>query len=74
MIFFASTVFCVLRFPHQGKIITVDQLDYLTPYLHNVVTNDVYFLICSSLESVWVGLLKDSLLMGVFPLPTPSIQ
>jgi hypothetical protein len=66
-------VFHVLRFPHQGKIIIVDQLDYITPDLHNVAVNDVPFLGQSSLESVGVGLLKDSSLMGVFPLPSPII-
>ena len=36
-----SLVFCILRFPHQGKIIIVDQLDYTTPYFHNVAANNV---------------------------------
>jgi hypothetical protein len=67
-----SIVFCILYFPHQGKIITTDQLDYETPYLHNVVANDVPFLGQSSLESVGVDLLKDSSLMGFFPLPSPT--
>jgi hypothetical protein len=29
----ASTFFHVVRFPHQGKIVTIDQLDYCTPDL-----------------------------------------
>jgi hypothetical protein len=62
-----SSMFHILRFPHQGKIIIVDQLDYITPDLHNVAVNNVPFLGQSSLESVGVGLLKDSSLMGVFP-------
>jgi hypothetical protein len=69
-----SLVFPILRFPHQGKIITVDQLDYTTPSLHNVASNNFPFLGHNSFESVGVGLLKDSLLMGIFPLcapPTP---
>jgi hypothetical protein len=68
----ASSVFHILRFPHQGKIIIIDQLDYTTPNLHNVAMNNVHFLGKSSLESVGVGLLKDSSLMGVFPLPGPT--
>ena len=27
----ASTVYRLVRFPHQGKIVTIDQLDYCTP-------------------------------------------
>jgi hypothetical protein len=29
----ASTIFHVIHFPHQGKIVTIDQLDYCTPDL-----------------------------------------
>jgi hypothetical protein len=66
-----SSVFCILRFPHQGKIITVDQLEYTTPDLHNVAANNVPFLGNNNFESVGVGLLKDSSLMGVFPFLAP---
>jgi hypothetical protein len=34
----------------------------------------LHFLGQSSIESVGVGILKDSSLMGVFPLPTPTIM
>jgi hypothetical protein len=63
--------------PRQGKIIIVDQIDYTTPNLHNTTANNVPFLGKNSFESVGVGLLKDSLLMGVFPLlapPTPHVS
>jgi hypothetical protein len=73
MTYVVSIVFCVLQFPHQGKIIIVDQMDYITPNLHNVATNDIPFLGQSSFESVGVGLFKDSSLKGVFPLPSLSI-
>jgi hypothetical protein len=39
-----SSVFRILGFPHQKKIITIDQFDYTTPYLHNVAVNNVPFL------------------------------
>jgi hypothetical protein len=69
----ASSVFHILQFPHQGKIVTVDQLDYCTPDLHNSAVNNVPFLGSSlGYESVGVGLLKDSSLMGIFPLPPPD--
>jgi hypothetical protein len=68
----ASSVFHILRFPHQGKNVIIHQLDYITRDLHNVATNNFPFLGQSSLKSVGVGLPKDSLLMGVFPLPSPA--
>jgi hypothetical protein len=66
MIDVASSMFCILQFPHQGKIIIVDQLEYKNPDLHNVATNNVPFLGQNGFESVGVGLLKDSSVMGVF--------
>jgi hypothetical protein len=55
MTFITSLVFHILRFPHQGKIITVDQLEYTTPDHHNTTTNNLPFL------RVGVGILKDSM-------------
>ena len=53
---------------------TIDQLDYCTPDLNNFVANNIPLLGQSNLkyESVGVGLLKDSSLMGIFPLPPPD--
>lgn len=70
----ASLVFHVFQFPHQGKIVTIDQLDYCTPDLHTHVVNNVPFLGYSRslYESVGEGIHKDSLLMGTFPLFSPS--
>jgi hypothetical protein len=44
-----STVFCILRFPHQGQIIIVDQMDYIAPDIHNDTVNDIPFVGHSSL-------------------------
>jgi hypothetical protein len=44
MYFIASSMFRILQFPHQGKNISIDQLDYTTLNLHNVATNNVSFL------------------------------
>jgi hypothetical protein len=68
-----STLFRVLRFPHQEKIVMVDQLAYFTsdsridsvPFIEKTP---------SSYENVGVGILKDSSLMGTFPLPPPDIS
>jgi hypothetical protein len=67
-----SYFFHVLHFPHRGKIVVVDQLAYFNsdsrigsvPFIKKTP---------SSYEDVAVGLLKDSSLMGTFPLPPPYI-
>ncbi len=67
----ASSLFRVIRFPHQGKIVTVDQLSFFAsssegnvPYVEH--TSIPY-------ESVGAGLFKDPTLMGVFSLPPPNL-
>jgi hypothetical protein len=69
----ASSVFRCAQFPHQGKIVTVDQLDFCTPDARIPATNNIPFLGDHPVtyESVGVGLLKDSSLMGTFPTPLP---
>jgi hypothetical protein len=71
MVVVTSSVFYILRFPHQGNIITFDQLEYTNLDLNNVTVNNVPFLGHNHFESVGVCLLKYSSLMGFFPLPTP---
>jgi hypothetical protein len=67
MTIFASSIFRCVQFPHQGKIVTINQLDYFQ------TTNKIPFLGDSKItyESVGLGLLKDSSLMGTFPTPLP---
>jgi hypothetical protein len=69
----ASSVFRCVQFPHQGKIVTIDQLDFCTPDARIPATNNIPFLGDHTVtyESVGVGLLKDSSLMGTFPTPLP---
>jgi hypothetical protein len=78
MTFVASSVFlCVQFFLHQGKIVTIDQLDYYTPDARTQNTNNIPFLGDSKItyESVGVGILKDFSLMGTFLTPlTPTTQ
>ena len=70
----ASTIYRLVCFPHQGKIIYVNQLDYCTPKLRfNSIANVP--LVSNSyqdLKLVGVGLFKDPYLMGVFPPPVPD--
>jgi hypothetical protein len=67
-----STLFRVVRFPHQGKVVMVDQLSFFNS---NTRTGNVSFIAKTPLgyENVRVGLLKDSSLMGNFPIPPPDV-
>jgi len=68
-----SSLFRVLRFPHEGKIVMVDQLYFFTsissnanvPYVGN--TEIPY-------ESVFTGIFKESALMGTFTIPPPHVN
>jgi hypothetical protein len=64
--------FRVLHFLHQGKVVTVDQMTFFN---YDSLTSNVPFIskTPSSYENVRVGLLKDSTLMGTFPIPPPDI-
>jgi hypothetical protein len=65
-----STLFHVVRFPHQVKVVTVDHLSFFKYYTH---TGNVPFIENTppGYENVGVDLLKDSSLMGTFPIPPP---
>jgi hypothetical protein len=67
-----STLFRVVRFPHQGKVITVNQLAFFN---FDTCTGNVPFIAKTPLgyENVCLGLLKDSSLMGTFPIPPPDV-
>jgi hypothetical protein len=67
-----STLFHVVRFPHQRKVVTVDQLAFFNSDTH---TGNVSFIAKTptGYENVGVGLLKDSSLMGTFPIPPPDV-
>ena len=69
----ASLVFLCVQFPHQGKIVTIDQLDYCTSDACTQTSKNIPFLGDSKItyESLGVGLLKYSSLMGTFPTPLP---
>jgi hypothetical protein len=66
-----STLCCVVHFPHLGKVVTVDQLAFFNFDSH---TSNVPFISKTppGYENVGVGLLKDSTLMGTFPIPPPD--
>jgi hypothetical protein len=58
----------VVSFPHQGKVITVNQIAFFNSDTYN---GNVSFITKTppGYENVGVGLLKDSSLMGTFPIP-----
>jgi hypothetical protein len=65
-----STIFHVIHFPHQGKVVTVDKLAFFNSDSH---TSNVPFIAKTphGYKNVGVGLLKDSSLMATFPIPPP---
>jgi hypothetical protein len=67
-----SALFCVLRFLHQGNIVTIDQLAFFNV---DSRTSNVPFIskIPLGYDNIGVGLLKDSTLMGTFQIPPPDI-
>ena len=67
------SMFQCVQIPHQGKILTIDHLDYETPNTRTPATKNIHFLGDSNIidEIVGVGLLKDSSLMGTFLTPLP---
>jgi hypothetical protein len=69
----ASSVFRCIQFPHQGKIVTIDQLYYCTFDARTKIANNIPFWGRSNItyESVGVGLVKYYSLMGNFPTPLP---
>ena len=69
----SSLMFWCAQFRHQGKIVSIDQLDYCTPDARTTTTNNISFFGDSRItyESVVVGILKYSTLMGTFPTPLP---
>ena len=70
----APSLFQVIHFPHQGKIITIDQINYYTPDLCTDHNKNVPLVSDSSTvtECVGEGIFKDPFFMGVFPMSAPT--
>lgn len=71
----SSTIFRLLCFPHQGKIVTINQFNYCTPNLHPNVNTTVPLISesASAPQSIGVGIFKYAFPMWVFHLPPPDI-
>ena len=70
MLYVPSTVFRFIKFPHEGKIVTVDQLSFFTSSSENNVP--YVDQISNPPDSVGPDLFKDLVLMGIFPTPPPN--
>ena len=70
-----SSVFRLIRFPLDGKIVTVDQLSFCTPDYATLPSSIVPLIggFPHSYVSIGTGLLKAYSLLGFFPLPPPQI-
>ena len=64
----------MVQFPHLRRIVTIDQLDFCMPDVTNSMANNIPMLGQSPppYQSIGVGMLKDSSLMGIFPSTPPS--
>jgi hypothetical protein len=73
MMTIVSSIFRVLCFPHEGKVVTIDQLSYCMLDSRTNVSMNIPFVSGSmgAYDSVGVGMFKDSSLMGTFTLPPP---
>ena len=69
-----SSVFRLIKFPHNGKIITIDQLTYFSSdpasseSIQHVGKTTIPY------KDVGVGLIKDSSLLGTFSFPPPNLS
>jgi len=69
-----SLVFWLIKFPHNGKIITIDRLTYFSSdpasseSIQHVSKTTIPY------KDVGVGLVKDSGLLGTFPFPPLNVS
>lgn len=70
--FLVSYLFWVLRLPHEGKIVTVDQMYFFSS---RTLSGNVPYVGKTEVpyESMGASLFKDSYLMGTFTLPPSNI-
>ena len=71
----ASIVYQLVYFPYEGKIVSIDQLEYCMLNLRFKSTTNVPFFRESSKvpELIGEGLFKDPYVMVIFPPPIPNV-
>ena len=72
----ASTAFQTIQFPHLGRIVTIDQINFYTLDFTTPMVNNIPMLGQSPppYQSIGVGMLKDSSLMGIFSSNPPNTE
>ena len=55
-----STIFWIVQFPLQGRIVTIDQLDFITPNSISNNANIILVLTTPQYQNIGLGLIKDS--------------
>ena len=74
MTVFVSSIFRLIKFPHNGNIVTIDQLNSFSSdpassdSIQHVGKTTIPY------KDVGVGLIKDSGLLGTFSFPPPNIS
>jgi len=69
-----SSIFRLIKFPHNGKIITIDQLTYFSSdpasseSIQHVGKTTIPY------KDFGIGLIKDSGLLGTFSFPPPNVS
>ena len=69
-----SSIFRLIKFPHQGRIVTIDQLTYFssdpacTEIIQHVGKTTIPY------KDVGVGLIKYSSWLGTFAIPPPNVS
>lgn len=69
-----SLVFCMLCFTHQGKNVTIDQLDFCSLNLQTHPSSNIPLVENSTYSNIAIGLLKDSSMMATFPSLSPPFK
>lgn len=72
MTFVFSSMFCVLQFPHEGKIVTINKIEYCVPStMYTIMSTTVPFVGDNTppYECVSLRIYKIPSLTGVFPIP-----
>ena len=64
-----SSLFCILCFPHEGRIVKIDQLDYSLGDSHATLDSTVPLVDNPHQPIKNLGVGMYSLLMGIFDLP-----
>lgn len=69
-----SSVFRLVKFPHNGKIVTIDQLTYFSCDPASSESIQHVGKMTIPYKDVGVGLVKDSGLLGTFSFPPPNVS